>query len=187
MREARNRVPGEPGVWVFVLGDMVIFGLFFSVYSYYRALDPDSFRHAQLSLNQNFSAFNTLLLLISSWFVVLAVTDVRERAGKLAPRLFVAAGCCGLGFVAIKALEYTELIRAGIGITTHDFFMYYFIFTGLHLVHVVIGIGVLAYLFDLSRREPSDADMRLMESGSIYWHMVDLLWIILFPLIYLMP
>ncbi|NNL86365.1 MAG: cytochrome c oxidase subunit 3 family protein [Myxococcales bacterium] len=187
MENDRNDIPGEPGVWVFVLGDMLIFGLFFCVYSYYRALDPEAFREAQLALNQNFSAFNTLLLLISSWFVVLAMADLRERAGKLAPRLLLAAGSCGLGFVAVKAAEYTEIIHAGIGITTNDFFMYYFIFTGLHLVHVVIGIGVLALLFGLSRSEVSPRGLKLMESGSIYWHMVDLLWILLFPLLYLMP
>lgn len=187
MQETRNRIPGEPGVWVFVLGDMLIFGLFFSVYAYYRALDLETFREAQRALNPNFSAFNTLLLLISSWFVALAMTDIRERKGKLAPRLLVAAFSCGLGFAAVKTLEYSEILRSGIGITTNDFFMYYFIFTGLHLIHVVIGMGVLVFLIGLCRSEMSANDVKLMESGCIYWHMVDLLWIILFPLIYLMP
>ena len=187
MRQARSHIPGEPGVWVFVLGDMLVFGLFFSVYAYYRALDVETFRTAQQALNPNLSAFNTILLLLSSWLVVLALTDVRERSARLAPRLFVAAFGCGLGFVAVKAAEYAELLHAGIGITTNDFFMYYFIFTGLHLVHVVIGLAVLAFLFGVSRSEASEKDVKLMESGCIYWHMVDLLWIVLFPLIYLMP
>lgn len=185
MQKPQNHIPGEPGVWVFVLGDLLIFGLFFSVYSYYRALDVEAFREAQLLLNQNFSAFNTLLLLISSWFLVLAMTDIRERSGKVAPRLFVAACFCGLGFLVVKTLEYTEIIGTGIGITTNDFFMYYFVLTGLHLVHVVIGIGVLVFLLGLSKRKLSTSDVRIMESGCTYWHMVDLLWIILFPLLYL--
>lgn len=186
MKRARDHIPGEPGVWVFVVGDMLIFGLFFAVFTYYRGLDVAAFQAGQSALNQNFSAFNTLLLLLSSWFVVLALTDVRERGGRLAPRLFGAAFVCGLGFVGVKAFEYGELIHAGIGITTSDFFMYYFIFTGLHLVHVVIGMGVLLLLLSLARSELSDDNLRMMESGCIYWHMVDLLWIILFPLIYLL-
>lgn len=164
---------------------MLVFGLFFAVYTYYRALDAEAFRNAQLALNQNFSAFNTVLLLLSSWFVVLAMTDARDRDGALAPRLFGAAFLCGLGFSSVKAFEYSELLGHGIGITTNDFFMYYFIFTGLHLVHVVIGMGVLVYLVSLAKSEATPADLTLMESGCIYWHMVDLLWILLFPLLYL--
>ncbi len=183
----RNAVPGEAGVWIFVLGDMVVFGLFFSVYAYYRALDPAGFGEARLLLDQNLSALNTVLLLVSSWLVALALADVRQRGGRSAPALFVSAAACGLGFEAVKSVEYAELLQAGIGITSHDFFMYYFVFTGLHLVHVVIGLGVLAFLASSSRSATSDGDLILLESGCIYWHMVDLLWIILFPLLYLMP
>jgi nitric oxide reductase NorE protein len=186
-RDPRTHVPGEPGIWVFVLGDMLAFGLFFSVYTYYRVLDVPAFQAAQATLNQNYGALNTVLLLISSWFVVLAVTDVRERSGTVAPRLFIAAFLCGLAFAIVKVFEYGEKISAGINITTNDFFMYYFIFTGLHLVHVLIGMGVLVFLWSLSRADMAGAnDMRIMESGAIYWHMVDLLWIVLFPLLYLM-
>ena len=187
MQESTNEVPGEAGVWVFVLGDMLAFALFFAVYSYYRALDVPAFAAGQATLNQNYGALNTLLLLVSSWFVVLAVTDIREREGLLAPRLFMAAFACGLAFVVVKAFEYGEKFGAGITITTSDFFMYYFIFTGLHLVHVLIGMGVLLYLIVLARSDMSgEHDLKLMESECVYWHMVDLLWIVLFPLFYLM-
>ncbi len=186
MRERSNTIPGEPGVWVFVLGDMAIFALFFGVFAYYRGLDVETFRSAQLALNQNFSAFNTLLLLLSSWLVVLALGDVRERAGEWAPRLFAGALACGMGFAVVKGVEYGELLHGGIGITTNDFFMYYFIFTGIHLVHVVIGMGVLLYLVSLTRAPDAAEHLVWIESGCVYWHMVDLLWIVLFPLLYLL-
>ncbi|MGR8921032.1 MAG: cytochrome c oxidase subunit 3 family protein, partial [Gammaproteobacteria bacterium] len=105
-------IPGEVGVWVFVLGDMVLFGLFFAVYTYYRGLDVPAFRAAQTTLDQNYGAFNTLLLLVSSWLVVLAVCDVRERAGRLAPTLLTGAFLCGAGFVAVKVFEYGDKLRA---------------------------------------------------------------------------
>jgi len=104
--------------------------------------------------------------------------------------------CCGLGFAAVKIIEYREKITAGITLTTNDFYMYYYIFTGLHFLHVLIGMGVLVFLWFKARAavqrkgELSDGDnekeMMLIESGASYWHMVDLLWIVLFPLLYLM-
>lgn len=183
-----HAIPGEVGVWVFVLGDMFVFGLFFSVFVYYRGLDLELFRASQASLNQNYGALNTLLLLFSSWFVVLAVIDVREHAGRYAARLLGLAMLCGVGFSIVKFVEYGEKLRAGIGIMTNDFYMYYYIYTGLHFVHVIIGLGVLIYLWSMLRTGITSAgELRIFESGAIYWHMVDLLWIVLFPLLYLLP
>jgi len=179
-------IPGEPGVWVFVLGDMMVFGLFFSVFAYYRALDVELFTAAQATLNQDYGALNTLILLFSSWFVVMGVIDVREREGRVAPALFALGFLSGAAFALVKFFEYREKLQAGIGITTNDFFMYYYIFTGLHLIHVLIGMGVLVFLWRLACSGVSrPQDVRLMESGAIFWHMVDLLWIVLFPLLYL--
>lgn len=185
--ENPHAIPGEVGIWVFVLGDMFVFGLFFTVFVYYRGLDLEVFRASQATLNQNYGAANTLLLLFSSWFVVLAVIDVRERAGSYAARLLGLAMLCGVGFSIVKFVEYGEKLRAGLGIMTNDFYMYYYIFTGLHFVHVIIGIGVLIYLLSMVRAGINSAgEMRIFESGAIYWHMVDLLWIVLFPLLYLL-
>ncbi len=186
--EHDHAIPGEVGIWVFVLGDMFVFGLFFSVFVYYRGLDLEVFRASQASLNQNYGALNTLLLLFSSWFVVLAVIDVREQAGRYAARLLGLGMLCGVGFSVVKFVEYGEKLRAGIGIMTNDFYMYYYIYTGLHFVHVIIGLGVLIYLWSMLRTGITSAgELRIFESGAIYWHMVDLLWIVLFPLLYLLP
>lgn len=175
---------------------MLVFGLFFGVFTYYRGLNPDIYVQSQASLNQSYGALNTLLLLLSSWFVVMAVSDIREglnRHGKVNPStkraavLFSLAFLCGCGFTTVKIIEYSEKISAGITITTNEFFMYYYIFTGLHFFHVIIGMGVLIFLWQKARAGVSgDSDLVLMESGATFWHMVDLLWIVLFPLIYLM-
>jgi len=184
--KAPGKVPGELGVWMFVLGDMCIFALFFAVYLFYRTEDLDVFVSSQQTLNQNFGALNTILLLFSSWFVALAVIDVREQTGKFAPKLLVLAICCGLGFILVKFFEYREKLQAGIGITTNDFYMYYYIFTGIHFIHVVIGLALLLMMWSASRKEiGSENGIRMFESAGIYWHMVDLLWIVLFPLLYL--
>ncbi len=176
---------GEVGVWVFVLGDMLVFGLFFCVYSYYRGLDPDVDATSQVLLNQHYGALNTVLLLLSSWLVVLAVIDVRERRGVHAPRLVGVAFLCGLGFSVVTFFEYGEKLSAGIGITKNEFSMYYYIFTGIHFIQVLIGMGVFGYLYLMVRDDMrAERDLRVFESGGIFWHKVDLLWIVLFPLLY---
>jgi len=189
-------VPGEVGIWVFILGDMVIFGLFFIVFVYYRGLDVELYMQSQATLNQNYGAINTLFLLASSWFVAMAVDNMRSKTPRLAPRFFTLAMLCGLGFAVVKILEYREKITVGITLITNDFYMYYYIFTGLHFLHVLIGMGVLVFLWfkakaavqrkgDLPIADKAK-EMMLIESGASYWHMVDLLWIVLFPLLYLM-
>lgn len=189
MLEARagERIPGEAGVWVFILGDMVIFALLFGTFVYYRAADVPLFAHAQLSLNQSLGAINTLLLLTSSWFVVHALEAARARGATLARGLLAAAFSCGVGFMVVKYFEYSEKLRVGLTITTNDFFMYYYLLTGIHLLHVTIGMAVLAYLWQrLRSATDTDAHLSAVECGASFWHMVDILWILLFALVYLM-
>lgn len=184
---ARTHLPGELGVWVFILGDMLMFAAFFVVFVYYRRQDVPLFVHSQCALNQHFGAINTLLMLTSSWFVALAIHSARAHAKKFCSRFFSLALLCGLGFVLIKFFEYREKIRAGIMLTTNDFYMYYYMFTGLHLMHVLIGMGVLAYLMSIARAgDFQTKNITILESGASFWHMVDILWIVLFALLYLM-
>lgn len=179
-------MPGETGVWVFILGDMLIFALFFVVFVYYRAHDVPLFSHSQSTLNQGYGAFNTFLMLTSSWFVALAIQAARKNLGKLSPNLFSLAFLCGLGFVMVKFFEYSEKIHAGITLTTNDFYMYYYVFTGIHLMHVLIGMGVLAFLWNTSRSgDFNEKNINVLESGASFWHLVDILWIVLFALLYL--
>ena len=184
------RLPGEAGVWVLIVGDMSVFGIFFAVFTYYRGLDLATFAASQAQLNQAYGLVNTLLLLASSWFVAIAVQTVREaRPGDadIAPGCFAFAALCGLGFAGIKVIEYSEKIAAGITLTTNDFFMYYYMFTGIHFFHLLVGLVVLFFLWRRARagvRTPSD--LVFLESGASYWHMVDLLWIVLFTLLYLL-
>lgn len=185
-KRGTKHMPGEEGVWVFVLGDMMIFALFFLVFLYYRNEDVVGFTAAQAQLNLNYGALNTALLLTSSWFVALGLQAARKTMTDLASRLFALAFLCGVGFGVVKFFEWGEKVKAGYTLTSNDFFMYYYVFTGIHFLHLVIGMAVLAFLVIKARSgacEPSD--IQAYESGGAYWHMVDLLWIVLFPLLYL--
>lgn len=181
-----KHLPGEEGVWVFILGDMLVFSLFFLVYLYYRNEDIATFTSSQALLNVNLGALNTALLLTSSWFVALGLQATRKALTKIASHLFSLAFVCGLGFALVKYLEWGEKIRGGHTLTSNDFFMYYYVFTGIHFLHLIIGMGVLVYLIMKARAgKCAPSDIQNYESGGAYWHMVDLLWIVLFPLLYL--
>ena len=184
--ENGRHLPGEVGIWIFIIGDMMVFGIFFMVFLYYRNFDVESFNAAQALLNQSLGAINTILLLTSSWFVASALHFVRKRDTDLASRLFLLAFFCGFGFGVVKYFEWSAKISEGYTLTSHDFFMYYYIFTGIHMLHVIIGMGVLTFMMLKARKGHCDrADIATYESGGVFWHMVDLLWIVLFPLFYL--
>jgi len=180
-----RRMPGEEGVWIFIFGDLIVFGLFFLTYLYYRAGDPGLYRESQVQLNAGLGLLNTLLLLTSSWFVAQAVQAVRRNRLRAASALIAGGFSLGVGFVIIKIIEYHEKISAGINVVSNEFFMFYFMYTGIHLLHVFIGLGVLTFLFLLSRKEAAADHINSFESGGAFWHLVDLLWVVLFALLYL--
>lgn len=184
-----RRVPGEGGTWVFLFGDMLVFGAFFVTFLVERAASPgapETFDEARTTLHIGVGVLNTLVLLTSSLFVVLALGAMRAGARSIASRAVVAAIVCGLVFVALKVFEYVSLDTAGHGPWANPFYLYYFILTGLHLFHVCLGLGALTFMLTQARRaELSHTRTALVESAACFWHLVDLLWIFLFALLYL--
>ncbi len=187
--EREEHLPGEEGIWVFVLGDMIVFTFFFSIFLFYRAADLDVFQSSKPLLSLHFGVVNTVLLLLGSWFVATSVTAFRRGDLGVAKHCMGLGALSGLAFCLLKYFEYWSKFAEGITATTNDFFMFYFVFTGIHLMHVVVGVGLLLY-FWLSFNKSGGLDNATqmgVESGATYWHMVDLLWIVLFPLLYLLP
>jgi nitric oxide reductase NorE protein len=186
--ESAKHVPGEPGVWILLFGDMVVFTVLFGVYLNHRVQHEALFAASQAALNRTLGAVNTLVLLCSSMLIVLAALAFRNpRLRHLTSRLTLAGAAVGSCFVVVKVMEYHEKVSAGLTPSTNEFFMYYFVLTGLHLAHVVIGLIVLTVLSRLVRNKhaPTPTQIALFESGACFWHMVDLLWLIIFPLIFL--
>lgn len=181
------RIPGVEGIWVFIGADLCFFGLLFVNFMLGRREAPELYEAGRLTLDVNLGGLNTLLLLTSSWFVVRAVESA--RAGRLAavrPWL-LAALACGAAFGLVKAVEYGHKLAVGITPATSEFYMYYFVLTGFHMAHVIAGSVVLLVLWRQAGEHAAGGPrMIVMECGATYWHMVDLLWIFLFPLLYLM-
>ncbi|MDG2005495.1 MAG: cytochrome c oxidase subunit 3 [Novosphingobium sp.] len=184
--ESGAHVPGEPGLWILLFGEMSFFAALFASFLYYRGFDPSGFAEAQKQLSQTVGLINTLLLLTSSLFVAHGVRAVRAAQTSLAPRLFVLGIVCAIGFIACKSFEYYELFDHGIAISDHTFYSFYFGLTVLHLGHVVIGTILLSLMASATRRPlKKPTHFAMVESGACFWHMVDLLWIVIFALLYL--
>jgi nitric oxide reductase NorE protein len=180
-------LPGWEGVWVFIAADMIVFGLLFASFVIERGKNVDLFNLSRKALNFNYGGINTLILLTSSWFVVLAVQAVKANKLRQVPHFLALGVLCGTTFGMLKIVEYTEKLSAGISALTNDFYMFYFILTGIHLLHVVGGLVVLVFLWRKARLGAyNGTNCAGLESGASFWHMVDLLWIFLFPLLYLM-
>lgn len=180
-------VPGEAAIWVFIIGDLLMFTAFFGQFLYDRANGQiEIFHESQNELSISFAAINTILLLTGSLFVVKGSHAFRSTAGDVAARYFLLAFAAAAAFGVNKVVEYTGKINSGIGIHTNDFYMYYFMYTGMHCLHLVIGMFFLARMWKLARAEDySEESTRFIGIGGSYWHLVDLLWVVLFPLFYI--
>lgn len=172
-------------MWIFVLGDMVFFGAYFVIFMFYRSRDQEMFLQSQRHLSLTSGVVNTLFLLASSRFVALAVQAVRDGKHDRAARLVNVGGLFGVAFVALKMHEWYVLAHHGFTLSTNDFFMFYFALTGIHVFHVLLGMFVLGFV----ARELRSVDLRrpwVAEAGATYWHMVDLIWVVLFAILYVM-
>lgn len=188
----------KQGMWLFLVTEVLMFGGLFVAYSIFRGLYPEMFHEAHKMLAVNMGALNTVVLITSSLTMALAVSStqkgLRDRAIKYLVCTFVLA-CC---FLVVKYFEYAHKFHDGLLPGAHFtnteltdpksplFFSLYFMMTGLHGVHVLVGMGLIAWLIKRSaRRDFSPEYYTPVELVGFYWHFVDLVWIYLFPLLYL--
>lgn len=176
---ALSELPGNPIMWVLIISELLVFGALFVGFAVVRLLHPDMVLTGQSALSIPLGGLNTLILITSGW---LAARAVRARSGgdRRGARLHLAgAGALGLGFLTVKAVEYADKASRGLGLETDSFWTLFYLTTGFHAAHVVMGLIVLAIV---GRHD----SVENLETGAAFWHMVDLIWLILFPLVYLL-
>jgi nitric oxide reductase NorE protein len=171
-------LPGDPMMWVLVFSELVAFGLFLGAFIVARAVSPAVFASGQAALDLTLAGCNTIVLVTSGWAAAKGAASARADEGRRARLWLLLAMALGGAFVTIKLVEYAHEIGGGIGLETSVFFTLYFLLTGFHLLHVCLGIIILAVV---CRR----ADPVHVETGTVFWHMVDLVWIVMFPIVYL--
>ena len=181
------RLPGDLAIWIFILSEMLAFAVFFSAYAFARTKNVEMFNLYQQTLDRDLGALNTVLLITGSWLVVLAVQAAHRDDKAAITRNLLLGFLCGGGFLVVKIVEYAAKFGAGISLSTNTFYMFYISLTFFHFMHVILGMVIIAVLWSQARQgKYGSQDAHGLESGAAYWHMVDLLWIILFPLIYVM-
>jgi heme/copper-type cytochrome/quinol oxidase subunit 3 len=179
---------GKLGIWLFLASEVMLFGALFSALILLRT-GSASWPHGYSVLNVPLATVNTFVLIFSSVTVVLAWAYLRLgdlKKGKIYLSLTLL---CGLGFMVIKAIEYASKFSHGLGPHTNNFYGTYFVLTGLHGLHVVGGMVVFAYLLltaDKWYAGKRDQFTNRVEVTGLYWHFVDLVWIFLFPTLYLL-
>jgi len=177
--------PGDLAIWLFIYAELLAFGVFFLSYAFARAHNVELFNESQQHLNRESGAINTVVLITSSYFVVRAVAAIREGLSRQCAHWLGAAIALGGVFLVIKLFEFHAKFSAGISLSTNTFYMFYLSLTIFHFMHVILGMVILTAVMLKARRGGYSAEHHIgVETGASYWHMVDLLWIILFPLVY---
>ena len=174
-----THLPGNPLMWILIIGELLVFGALLIGFAVARLLHPAMFRAGQAGLSVMLGGTNTLVLVTSGYCAARAV-QMRMTAGvgPSRPWLLTAMGL-GVCFLAIKGVEYADKAAHGYGIETDTFYTLYYLLTGFHALHVVMGIIVLGIV-------AWNNTVENLETGAAFWHMVDLVWLLLFPLVYLL-
>ncbi|MCK9336502.1 MAG: cytochrome c oxidase subunit 3 [Arcobacteraceae bacterium] len=184
--------PGDFAIWVIIYIELLTFGLLFLGYAYSRKQDLEVFIDSQVLVNQTIGFVNTILLITSSYFVAKAVHTIKLsknsllKTSLLSSKWLLGAMLLGGGFLVFKIYEFNHLFAQGITLSTNKFFMFYLFLTVFHFLHVILGMVILFTLYQKTRLQGYTPDnCSGLETGASYWHMVDLLWIVLFPLVYI--
>ena len=179
-----NRLPGGPVVWIIVSVELFTFALFFLGFAWSYTDELEVFSTSQALLHPTSGAINTAVLLTGSWLIARGAQ--RALVGRDAVPWLIATAVSGVVFTGIKISEYVDVFSHGVSLSTNQFWFFYLFLTVLHLVHVVIGIGICAVVaYGLRRPGENPPDVHTVESAATYWHLVDLIWILLFPLLYM--
>jgi nitric oxide reductase NorE protein len=174
-----SRLPGHPLMWVLIGSELLVFGLALIGYAGARLVDPTGFAAAQAELDRVAGTVNTAILITSGLFAALAVEAARAGERRRVRIWLVLAGLFGLVFLTVKAREYGIELGNGHGLESGGFFTLYFLITGFHALHVIGGLIILLLVAIWPGREH-------VETGAAFWHMVDLVWLVVFPCLYLL-
>jgi cytochrome c oxidase subunit 3 len=183
-------------MWLFLLSEILLFGGMFILYSAYRYKNPVDFHHASRELEVVLGTLNTLILLTSSLTMALSISAIQKGQRKLSACLLIATMCLGLLFLVNKGVEWSGKINHGIYPSSPTllartkgeilFFGLYYVMTGLHGLHVLVGVAVLSVMLVLLlKAKINQTHFAALENSGLYWHLVDIIWIFLFPLFYL--
>jgi nitric oxide reductase NorE protein len=184
---SQGYLPGDLAMWFFILAELSVFAILILTFAVTQALKPEMFSESRQLLSNPTGLAMTLSLLTAGLFAALAQEQVRQSRARCGAVFLLAALLAASVYVVLKLTEYRHLLASGLGLEHNTFFTLYWILTGFHFLHVLLGMLILGWLAERCRRGLYDANNRSgFESGVLYWHMVDLIWVVLFPLVYVL-
>ena len=184
---SRGRLPGDLAMWFFILAELSVFAILILTFAVTQVLKPQMFSESRLLLNTSTGLAMTLSLITAGLFAALAQEQVRRSQPRHGAVFLLLALLAASLYVVLKVTEYRHLLASGLGMEHNTFFTLYWILTGFHFLHVLLGMFILGWLAARCRRGLYGADNHSgFESGVLYWHMVDLIWVMLFPLVYVL-
>ncbi|MFT5757951.1 MAG: nitric oxide reductase NorE protein [Alteromonadaceae bacterium] len=180
-----KKLPGDLAMWFFILAELTVFAVFFIGFAVAEQLNSAMFIAGKAQLHPTAGLINTVALITSSLFVALAARAFHLKKQRQVAGLLIAAQLIAVVYLTVKMWEYQFLFSSGVDIETNTFFTLYFLITAFHFMHVLLGMVILMLMtIKAYQGKYHNQSAASFESGACYWHMVDLLWIILFPLIY---
>ena len=177
--------PGGILMWIIIFLELFTFGMALVAFVYYGKQEPEVFHQSRLQLNTTFGVINTIFLLTSGLFMATGVQEFKENNREKSSFYFTLAMLGGLLFIVVKCIEYSHKIEAGISLETNMFYTFYWMLTAFHLIHVLVGLVILAWTKKGITGKNSDTTIEDVEACGAFWHMCDLIWLLLFPVLYL--
>ncbi len=178
--------PGGILIWIIVLIEIITFSIGIGVFLYSKSLNQELFAESQRQLNVEIGTMNTILLLSGGLLMITSVKQLKLFKVKAAKNWLLATILTGVGFLGLKGYEYVSKLINGFSIDSTEFFQYYWLLTGFHFVHVLVAVFILMLLYyQLGKSEFDEETLQDLETSGIFWHMCDVIWILLFPVLYL--
>ena len=171
-------------MWIIIFLELITFGMALVAFVYYGSENAAVFHQSRMELNTAFGAVNTVFLLTSGFFMANAVSLFKENEVKKSSVFFKLAMLGGFLFLALKSVEYCHKIESGISLDTNMFYTFYWLLTGFHVIHVIMGLVILAWTNYGMKKKNSDTAIEDVEACAAFWHMCDLIWLLLFPTLY---
>ena len=179
--------PGGILIWMIILVEILTFSIAIFVFLIQRGNALEVFNESQVFLNKTLGTFNTAILVTSGFFMANALHKLKEGDNKKSSLWVVATIIMGIGFLVLKGIEYSQKIEHGLFMDYSQFYTYYWLLTGFHFIHVLVGVLILTYLlFKIKSGHYNKNNFFDVETGGAFWHMCDLIWLFLFPVLYLL-
>ncbi|MCF6169337.1 cytochrome c oxidase subunit 3 [Lutibacter sp.] len=177
--------PGGILLWILIFLELITFGAALIAMIVYGKQEPEMFHESRLHLNTTIGTINTIVLITSGFFMALSVQYFKEKNLKKSSLFLKLTMLGGMLFLVLKGFEYYEKMEVGLTIGYNTFFTFYWLLTLFHVIHLLVGLVILLFMQHDLNKNKTNANLEDIEASAAFWHMCDLIWLLIFPVIYL--